>query len=95
MGLLEVVALDLLELLASPLAKVDLLRPVDEALVEFGARALQQAVVRGVADQDVREPIVTSSSSWRDVSGPISCLRVSASSWLVDLAAGSAPAPAR
>ena len=54
-GLLEVVAEDLLELdLAAALA-VDAVGPVDEALVERRPGALEQAVVGGVADQDVVE----------------------------------------
>ena len=54
-GLLEVVAEDLLVLgLPLPVA-VDLLGPVREPLVQVGARPLEHAVVRSVADQDVLE----------------------------------------
>ncbi len=53
MGLLEVVAEDLL-VLGCALA-VHAVRPLDELLVERRARALENALVGGVADEDVVE----------------------------------------
>ena len=54
-GLLEVVAEDLLEL--DPAVAIRLVGPRDESRVEVRPRALQDAVVRGVADHDVLEPV--------------------------------------
>src|SRR5262249_50272578 len=51
--LLEVIAEQLVEL--HDLCTL-LLEPVREALVEVGARALRQRVVRGVPEEDVMEP---------------------------------------
>ncbi len=53
--LFEVVAPDLFVLLDS--VGRDLLEPVDEPFVKLGPRPLQQAEVRGIPDQDVREPV--------------------------------------
>ncbi len=53
--LLQVVPADLLEL-GHP-AGVLALDPVHEPLVELGSGSLEQAVVGGVPDQDVREPV--------------------------------------
>ena len=46
------VAEDLLELELAAALAVDRLGPVDEALVELGAVALQQAAVGGVLDEE-------------------------------------------
>ena len=59
--LLEVVAEDLLEL-GRPVA-VHAVGPGHEPLVEVGPGALEDAVVRGVADHDVLEAVESSSSS--------------------------------
>ena len=50
------IAQDLLVLLRPAPFAVDPIRPLGEALVEHGARALQEAAVRGVLDQNVHEP---------------------------------------
>ena len=54
MGLLEVVAEDLVEL--AGLLAWDSPEPVRIALVQFRARLLGDPEVRGVADEDVPEP---------------------------------------
>ena len=54
--LLEVVAEDLLVLGRAPVA-VDAVGPLDEALVKRRAGALEEALVRGVADEDVVEAV--------------------------------------
>ena len=53
--LLEVVAEDLLVLGLAVALAVHALRPVDEALVKCGPRALEDAVVRRVSDQEMVE----------------------------------------
>src|SRR5581483_11041398 len=53
--LLEVVAEDLLVLGLPPALAVDAIGPVDEALVQRRAGALEQAAVRGLPDQHVVE----------------------------------------
>ena len=55
--LLQVVAQDLLELEAAIRPRVALVGPVHEPLVQAGACSLQQAVVGGVPDEDVVEPV--------------------------------------
>ena len=55
--LLEVVAEDLLELELAAALPVDPLCPGHEPLVQRRADALQQAAVRGVADDLVAEPV--------------------------------------
>src|SRR5918994_2122408 len=55
MGLFEVIADDLLELRFGLAIRVDPLLPVGEACVQARARTLQQALVRGVAHEDVLE----------------------------------------
>ena len=55
--LLQVVALDLFELDDATLGDVDRLGPIHERFVERRSVTLQQAAVRGVADQDVLESV--------------------------------------
>ena len=52
-GLLQVIAEDLLELERAVALGVDLVGPAHEPQVQIGARALEQAVVDGVAHQVV------------------------------------------
>ena len=80
-GLLEVVAEDLVELDQVGAA---LLEPVGEALVQLGARRLRQRVVGGVADQQVAEAEGVLARELRR-SGRTSSLRTSAVSRGADL----------
>ena len=54
--LLEVVAQDLLELGTPLVRSVDAVNPVDEPLVKLRALPLEEALICGVADEDVVEP---------------------------------------
>jgi hypothetical protein len=55
--LLEVIAEDLLELGLAAASPVDLVRPLDEALMQRHALALEQASVGGVTDQLMAEAV--------------------------------------